>query len=450
MSTSRGALHAFHHQLGLAIRHLKRDCPKVAAEILPTPRELHRHIARLAPETLGRGSSAKWPPWRKPGQHAQSPQFLDEEGAEHRRDGTCNYEENFVAPTSRFLKQQDTDETRLPAEGPDLDSISMTESWLDGSVRLGSGAQHVRQHSRRPRYGRRAKARRNQEEYERSSARDARESAFADASSDWPLNMMTALLQTLDEDSCETYQNLGHRHHSCSDERSQCSSSEEDAAAASGEATEHAECGLAQVAGPNYSNRPSPSFEATLSEVSEKLNDSSALQGSLHEKFIIKVIKPAGVSMGMSVEEAGEGMLVNGIFDGGLIDLWNQKCQSCERLAQFDRIVAANVSRDFESMLDSVMGRGQIVLKVLRGSFEREVSTELHPEEVALEVLPMPLEQEVFSQPQPAHEVCLHFERPRPETPEEVARCRQLAMSSGKDDLQKLLTDRLAKSVRDR
>ena len=60
------------------------------------------------------------------------------------RAGAGNHEGSFAAPTTRVLKLQDTDETGLPPEEPDLDSFSMTESWLDGSVVQGSGAQHVR------------------------------------------------------------------------------------------------------------------------------------------------------------------------------------------------------------------------------------------------------------------------------------------------------------------
>ena len=163
MSANRGALRAFHHQLGFATRHLKRDCPKIAAEILPATRGLHKHIARLAPEMPGRGSSAKWPPWGKAGRRAWPPRFLDEDEAEHmpRRECTCNDKEGVEALTSRVLKQQNTDETRLPMEEPAPDSISirMTESWLDGPVLRGSGTEHVRHHSRQPRCGRRARAR---------------------------------------------------------------------------------------------------------------------------------------------------------------------------------------------------------------------------------------------------------------------------------------------------
>ena len=101
---------------------------------------------------------------------------------------------------------------------------------------------------------------------------------------------------------------------------------------------------------------------------SETLNGISVLQRSPNERFFIKVIKPEGVSMGMSVERASDGMLVSGFFCGGLIDLWNQKCQCRERLAEFDMIVAANGSHDFESMLDAVTGHGKIALEVALSS----------------------------------------------------------------------------------
>ena len=65
----------------------------------------------------------------------------------------------------------------------------------------------------------------------------------------------------------------------------------------------------------------------------------------------------------------------------------------------------------------------------------------------------MKLEQEIFSELQPADEVCLQGEQSRKqkqETPKEMARCRQLAASSGQEDLQKLLADHLVQSLRDR
>jgi len=226
--------------------------------------------------------------------------------------------------------------------------------------------------------------------------------------------MMTALLETLDEDTCEAYQHHDHCYHSCMyegsaipssvvDQGSRHSSSEEDEAVTSGEAGYCIECGSAQVAGTSYSNEPSPPIEATLLEASDvastagaadkhnahdsnganislvrmpshptqaeevagfqllgKLHDSSARHGLPCQKCVVKIIKPEGISMGMSVEQAHEGMLVTGIFVGGLVDLWNQTCQAHERVAELDKIVAANGAEEFDAMLDAITGRGKL------------------------------------------------------------------------------------------
>ena len=240
----------------------------------------------------------------------------------------------------RSLKQQDTDEKRLSMEAPDLDSISVTESWLDGSVLLSSGPPHVRRHSWRPRCGKRAKARQNRDHYGRCADGNGMACRLAGTASEWCLNMMTTLLDTFSEGSCDAHQIPPHCYRSG---MQQLSRFDENESASDTETTNHIECGSAQVAGTSYSNEPRPPFEATPMEVSastsiadarykngdndsdgsnaafaiacnlaqaEKLDefrlmdkqDSSALRYSLRGKFVMKVVKPEGISMGMSLE----------------------------------------------------------------------------------------------------------------------------------------------------
>jgi hypothetical protein len=71
MAFSRGALRAFHHQLGFACRRLRHGCPTIADELLPATQELQKKIVQFSHRIPNKGNSCKWPPWR---QHKQEQQ----------------------------------------------------------------------------------------------------------------------------------------------------------------------------------------------------------------------------------------------------------------------------------------------------------------------------------------------------------------------------------------
>jgi len=65
MSSHRGAILAFHNQIGFAIRRLKRGHKMLAEELLPASKELRRKVSDIIAEQPGSRIDTSWPSWKR-------------------------------------------------------------------------------------------------------------------------------------------------------------------------------------------------------------------------------------------------------------------------------------------------------------------------------------------------------------------------------------------------
>ena len=207
MAVRRGALRAFHHQIGYAVRRLRHGCPVMAGELLPTVHELQKKIVQISPRVADGGCEVKWPPWRQNKLKQLRQQHQPQQEVE------CNFlgaeaDDNIV--TKRALQQHDTDETCFTEGGGDI--ISDTETWADGASLLDVlSAASQRHHSRRPRTSRRARSRAHQQEFVEQVALAARGSDAANVAT-WSQSMV-ALLECLEEDAGIDHDYHDHHYH---------------------------------------------------------------------------------------------------------------------------------------------------------------------------------------------------------------------------------------------
>jgi hypothetical protein len=195
MAVRRGALRAFHHQVGYAMRRLRHGCPVLAGELLPAVHELQKKIVHISPAVAEKGCDCRWPPWRRPTtethQHRHPEQELEE------LQGSVSMAAPLLPLPKRSFQQQDTEETCL--NGGDTQTISETEPWADGSSLLDNlSAFSPRRHSRRPRRGRRAKSRRHQQECDEQVAMAVRR--CDGPSADFWSRSMATLMEFMEED----------------------------------------------------------------------------------------------------------------------------------------------------------------------------------------------------------------------------------------------------------
>ena len=95
--------------------------------------------------------------------------------------------------------------------------------------------------------------------------------------------------------------------------------------------------------------------------------------------FEVKVLKPQGVTLGLSLQQQSSGLLVEQIFPDGVVALWNSQCKSQRQVTARDMIVSVNGSTDWQQMLDYCSGSGSLNLEFLKGPFEDEGACLLQP-----------------------------------------------------------------------
>lgn len=392
----RGALRAFHHQVGYAARRLRQSCPVMCLKVLPAVQKLQLKVKELAPAADENGCDVKWPAWCCSGDRETCPTV-----------------------TKRILQQHDTS-TTAATEG-DVQTISETESWVDGSILLGNLSNCTvsrRHHSRKPRTSRRSKSRLHQFECAQQVSMAAHESrsALGDAGH----QQLSVLLECLEEDlHLDGYGD--DCYNVCHAAEDACPSQQEDDAAALSSdlnADSDAESGAA------------PGINLT--------RDAAIA----HDCFTVKIIKPQGVSLGLSLQQQASGLLVERVLLDGVVALWNSKSKVTQQVATYDKIVSVNGSTDSEQMLSYCSASGSLTLEVLRGPFEEEVAC-LHPPCPVLD----PLNDLEQLQPSEEHVRTTAAENDRYRSEQvKLKEERQLAMSSGAEDVQRLLAARLERS----
>ena len=109
MSSHRGAIMAFHNQIGYAFRLLKRRHKVLAAEVLPASHDLRQKVSHMIAEHPGPRIDTSWPSWK-------GKQVNNEAARLH-----------SAGLSLRKLEVHNTDSTMPPD-----DSGSDTETWTDG------------------------------------------------------------------------------------------------------------------------------------------------------------------------------------------------------------------------------------------------------------------------------------------------------------------------------
>ena len=296
MAMRRGALRAFHHQVGYATRRLLQSCPVMSKKLLPTVRTLQVKVKELSPVAAENGCEVKWPTWS----------------------GSVDCEARSTV-TKRRLQQHDTGTTCATED--DVQTISATESWVDGSVlldNLSNSSRSHRRHSRRPRTGRRSKSRLHQLEFTQQTQLVSRESAFA--SDSVGQQQLSALLECLEEDLHLDSFGDDHRSLHGATEDAPLARQDEDEAAL----------------------RADGDAERDMASAMQLPTDVDTLP----EVFSVTVIKPRGVTLGVSLQQQNSGLLVEQVLPDGVVALWNSQCRSERQVVARDRIVSVNGSTD--------------------------------------------------------------------------------------------------------
>ena len=340
---SRGALRAFHHQIGFAFRRLKHSSPAFASTLLPAIRSVQTGIDECAPQ-VARGGHAMWPPWRgkkrSRQQQQQQPQQLSTDST------TVLFPNGSLGQlgmvwSSRALKQHNTDETGVPQEEDD-EVISLTETWDDSVVSV-DACSKTRKHSRKPRVGRRAKARTHLERFYHEHAR-ASIAAVNESSGLAPMGFLTALIEGMEQDVEEDHAGLP----ALGGSQSQDIQSDVDQTIMTPAATSEAEGAGADLAG------------------------TGGIEAFAMEPFEVKFLKRAGTSLGVAFNILWDGLLVTWVGEEGLVGMWNRGCDVELQVRSGDKVISSNGNYDPESMIEGFSRLGPHRLQVLRGPFDVE------------------------------------------------------------------------------
>ena len=390
MTMRRGALRAFHHQVGYAVRRLRQGCPVLSVKLLPAVRALQHKIVEVSPIVPEESCSVKWPPWGR--------KF--EELPEHPNGTSATPEsvDQSMSMTKRALRQHDTDTTC--ATGAD-DVVSDTEAWTDGSSFMGdfSIACHL-QHSRKPRKGRRAKSKLHQLAFAEQVAMAARECSASSGSS-WNQPMAT-LLECLEEEFAAEH---------CMFQKLP---SDEDAEADS-----------------------SMSHESVISQNAFALESVPMAERT----FMVEMVKPSGTSLGLSLQEYEEDLLIERVLPGGAVDVWNSQREVGYPVSNLDRILRINGITGSQRMLDACRSSGQLVLEILKGPFQAKLLDDF---DVAAQPPERNDNQQSVDQEAESRAAAQEKLKIEREALEEAR--KQLARDSETVDIQRLLAQRLERS----
>ena len=365
MSTCRGAVMAFHNRIGYAFRQFKREHRQLAAEVLSASKELRQKVSHVIAENPPARIDTSWPRWK---------------GKKTNNETTILESPHVGSTTRRKLEVHNSDSTTAPE-----DSCSVTEAWSDSSSLHGSLCS--RRHSRKPRRGRRAKARAHSKLFEDTKSQGFQLESPALGESRW-----TGTLGTLSE--CMEEDIYG----DCSD---------------------------------IFEGIAHPGVDRGL-QLDAKIDaDDPKKANPDGTHFEVRLCKSDMVSMGLSIHETAEGdaLHISSVLADGLVDSWNAKCSEDSRIHDGDRIVRINACSNFQDMMGEIMKTGDNVLEVIRGPFPT-------PQVVAAgcpQASPRSMEQVAF---------------PVNPTPPYKRPCIEHAFDDdmSKGDLQTLLARRLAES----
>jgi len=315
----------------------------------------------------------------------------------------------------KVLRQQDTNETGIP-EAEDDDVISLTESWADSSVSSGALSAKRRKHSRKPRAGRRARARAHFEEMCRQQA-NAAFTARNEASGMVPMVFLETLAECMEEDTIDDQ---------------------------------------GQPLEPNFLKAEGIfEYGQQAEDVTPEANDCEVAAGSDlgccgTAVFEARLFKRDGVRFGMAFNTLRDGLLITALDEEGLAGIWNRMCEAAQELRVGDKVVSCRGHTDPELMLQEFFNAsGAFRLDVRRGPFQPEMPEYFMPPECSSALEPTSLPDS-----------CTRPKKDNEE--EELAQARQLESKAREEaqerdakqvplkthaELQRMIAERLAKSL---
>ena len=394
--SSRGALHAFHHQIGYAYRRLKQGSPVLAATLQPAIQAVQVGIA-TGGHRLSVGGHAKWPPWRNRVSHPQvqiATPMQDVAPKAH----------VWSKITSKTLRQHDSNETGIPGDGDD-EVVSLTETWAESIDTRQDAPGRLKTHSRKSRRGRRAKTSAHLEMMVR-----AQSSAWQSANTEG--NVPMALLGTLIE---------------CMEEDLQCDACE----------------------GSDGEQQLANSFSDRVDEGAQDPELEELPVPARIEEFEVRMHRKTYTSLGMAVNVLKDGLLVSWCSDAEdcLVGIWNAMGAEAVQLRAGDKITSCNGISDPEQILGCVSsGLGALRMQVRRGPFAQ---TELPvpaagPPDWRDDADRESDDADVAQKKE--EELEAKREAGRREYEEKKEEDAKVLLSPDKGDLQKLIAERLARS----
>ena len=401
----RGAIQAFHHEINYAFRKLRGNAPAAAIALAPHKRQLHQALVEVSPHMLLK-PSANWPPWKS--RSGESSRATDDATSA----GSRASMQVAIVDHCRMLKECFAEETVLPQDG-DLRSCSDTESWpsCDDVSR--------KRHSRKPRCGRRAKARQRQDDMEMAMRSAEAESSFehiAGGSGGWGATL-GAIVEALGEDLEDSRRFLPGN--------------------------------LSGDAGAMSSEGSVEDHEDVDDERPLCSKDEEKLSCDLGSNFAVELHKRTGGALGMALVEQDGVIIVNGVYEGPL-QQWNEVCSKQAAVRVGDVLSTANGFSDISAIMSQCQRPGPIVLGMIRGPIAiRDLCSAGDVYESSLGLSNSP--QRVKN-----HEFQSHSAEQRQELQQQLRQAQETDNKKrfneceGQGDLQRLIVSRLAASMMNR
>jgi len=170
-------------------------------------------------------------------------------------------------------------------------------------------------------------------------------------------------------------------------------------------------------------------------------SDELELSPVTEHMFTVKVVKPTGVSLGLSLQEYDEGLLIERVLSDGVVDLWNSQHKGVHTVANLDQIVSINGTTGSQKMLATCSSSSRLVLEILKGPFQQKEAHALN-----VEVQQPEPHDDQQSVPPIVERLRVDRESFRKERAELEEDRERLAANNGATDIQQLLAERLERS----
>lgn len=306
--------------MNYAFRKLRGNSPAMAFIVAPYTAQLQKVLVQEAPNILPK-PAAHWPDWRKKsdvredGVRAARP-FPAEDPTSHAEEGG--------SLAVRVLRKQGTDDTTLPMQS-DAQSCSDTETW--------TSSPSSRRHSRKPRRGRRAKARLHAQHFEdcsRTSYMQQAGEAAGGFPSGWNVTL-GALIESLDASSGD--EGIGRDFLGCFSVEQDGHDSADDSAADPGNAS------------------------------SEEIVPNNG------STFVMEVRKRMQEPLGMALEEHADAIVVSKVFSSGAVASTRSQDNILPSIMEGDVVLSVNGATDMESIMSVIFSSTDLRIEYRSGPY---------------------------------------------------------------------------------